>query len=333
MSTLGKKHQKYANIISNDDSHFLSEDVIMSKMLQPGIYTVNQTQSGQIYFTDVEIKTDHLVDLPESVSQSVVDDIKNFWLPKTKEKFDKMGFLYKRGVLMHGVPGGGKSVTVFKIISTIIKDGGIVLMGPNSKLAAMAINGLRQLQPDLPVLIVYEELDEVLQYDGGILSFLDGDNNVDNVVVLATTNYIERIPPRIKNRPSRFAKVIEVGMPSLQMRRAFLSAKLQFETPEAVDSMAEKSHGFSVDHLKDLIVSVYCLDLSLEEAIKNIQGMAGIRADKEDNSRDWTSFSLADFNQVEQNDLKASPSSYFQRNTQNILAEEATEGSDEKKSW
>lgn len=277
MSKLGKKNKKYSDIVSTDDTHFLSEEVVISKMLQPGIYRVGETQQGGVFFTDVEIKTDHLVDLPESVSESVVKDIENFWLPETKEKFNKMGFLYKRGILMWGPQGSGKSVTVFKIIASIISRGGIVLMGPGANLAAKAINGLRCLQPDLPVLIVYEELDEVLQYDGGILSFLDGDNNVDNIVVLATTNYIERIPARIKNRPSRFAKVVEVGFPSLEMRRAFLKAKLQFENKDLVEAMALSSEGFSIDHLKDLIVSVYCLDLDVNKAVENIRNMTGIQ--------------------------------------------------------
>jgi SpoVK/Ycf46/Vps4 family AAA+-type ATPase len=102
---------------------------------------------------------------------------------------------------------------------------------------------------------------------------LDGETQVGNVVYLATTNYLSKIPSRIKNRPSRFARVIEVGQPNEEARRMYLTAKLQEDDLKYLEPMVQATDGFVIDQLKDLVISVCCFGQPISEAVMKIQEM------------------------------------------------------------
>lgn len=252
----------------------LAQDTSLKK-LDAGIYAVGSDRNGSILFAPISTMTDGLVDLPDSTSQKVIDEVKTFQKPSTKEKFDKYQVIYKRGILMYGKPGTGKTVTIVKIMESVVNSGGIVLFGPPPELFNKAANIIRGIEGNVPLLVVYEEFDTYLR-DSSMLSLLDGELQVDNVVYLATTNYIESIPDRIKNRPSRFATVIEIGVPSKEARRAFFEQKLSGEDLAQVEALTNATSGFVVDQLKDVIVSVFCFGVSLDEAVKKIKAMGEV---------------------------------------------------------
>ena len=64
----------------------------------------------------------------------------------------------------------------------------------------------------IKLFIEFDEFDEFVKEgkEGLIKTFLDGSSSTNNTIFLAMTNYIERIPDSIKNRPSRFKYQIEI---------------------------------------------------------------------------------------------------------------------------
>ena len=176
---------------------------------------------------------------------------------------------------MWGPPGSGKSVTINLIIQELISLGGIVLLCGHPELMVHMLQRVRQMEPDRSIIGVMEDIDEIIDKHGehAILSMLDGENQIDNVVYLATTNYPERLGARIVNRPSRFDERIFVGMPSEAARTAFL----RFAAPELDDETLSKwtkdTNAFSVAHLRELVVATYCLDQAYEEVLKRLKSM------------------------------------------------------------
>jgi ATP-dependent 26S proteasome regulatory subunit len=68
-------------------------------------------------------------------------------------------------------------------------------------------------QKKIPVIIIAEEVD-VYRADAGTLSFLDGADtprNLAGTYVIFSTNYPNRIDPRIRKRPGRIDRIISVG--------------------------------------------------------------------------------------------------------------------------
>ena len=74
------------------------------------------------------------------------------------------------------------------------------------------IKELREIQDNLFV-VVLEEIDELFAHNGleaTLKNFMDGVNSVDKLLFLSSTNYLEKIPKSISERPSRFKKVVHI---------------------------------------------------------------------------------------------------------------------------
>lgn len=242
--------------------------------LPAGIYSVDVDDHGQLLFFGVSTMSDDLIQLPDTPSEKIIAEVNKFWSGNTKEKFERYGLIHKRGILMWGVQGTSKTCTVIRVMEKVVNEKGIVLFGVRPEIASKAIEAVREVQPDVKVLLVYEELDTWLAHDQhGMLSLLDGELQVDNFVVLATTNYISRIPARIKNRPSRFATVIEMSVPSDEARKVYFNNKLQGSDKKRIPELVEATKGFTIDQLKDVIISVFCFDIPLKTAVKKIKEM------------------------------------------------------------
>jgi SpoVK/Ycf46/Vps4 family AAA+-type ATPase len=133
---------------------------------------------------------------------------------------------------------------------------------------------IKDIEPNKKVLVIWEEFDTILRHDEStLLSLLDGEIQVGNIIYLATTNYLAKIPARIKNRPSRFARVIEVSEPNEESRRAFLKAKLHDSDTDKLEPMVQATEGFVIDQIKDLIISVCCFGYPISEAVLKIKQM------------------------------------------------------------
>jgi hypothetical protein len=183
--------------------------------LPPAIYTLS-SDGGAIFFHKTKVLTDNLIDLDDSAALRIIAGIEKFW--ESKSKFDRFGILFKRGILMWGPAGSGKTAAVNMLMNDLVGRGGMVVIVQSPGLAIGGLHELRRIEPERPIIVVLEDIEEMIQNFGehGLLSLLDGEHQVSNVVVLATTNYPELLGERIINRPSRFDEVILVDMPSFQ---------------------------------------------------------------------------------------------------------------------
>lgn len=242
--------------------------------LPVGAYTVNMSPAVGLYFERKRMLTDTLIDLDESNSLRVIDGIKRFWTKR--EKYNTKGILFKRGVLLWGPPGSGKTATVALLVEDLISQGGIVLLVQHPELAVMALTQLRKIEPDRHLIVILEDVEEIIQSFGEhhLLALLDGEHQTENVVNIATTNYPEQLGARIINRPSRFDEVIKIGMPSARMREQYLWHVLGDDhAKHPVASWVRQTEGMSIAHLKELVVAVTCLDQSAEEVIERLKSM------------------------------------------------------------
>jgi len=242
--------------------------------LPPGLYRIDEDQWG-IYFSLTKPAIDTLIRLPDSAGDRVIAGIQAFW--RSKEKFQTRGHVFKRGVLLWGPPGGGKTATVNLLSADLIKSGGMVLWIQSPTQAIQALTALRRIEPDRAIIAILEDLDELASRwsEHEILSLLDGENQVDNVVFVATTNYPERLDGRMINRPSRFDEIIKIGMPTPEARSVYIRSRLnENEMSEAVlRQWTEDTSEFSIAHLKEMIVAVYCLDRDYADTLKRLRAM------------------------------------------------------------
>lgn len=243
--------------------------------LPPGVYevSIHESMAGTFtVFDPVKNTSDELVDLPSKEYSRVMQETKTFLKPETKARFKDLGFLYKRSTILHGLPGTGKTCLVSRVSREVVSMGGVVLLPYKVGCISAAFSVLKDLQPDCLTVVILEEFDDIVAGSGEskLLDLLDGHSQKENVMFLATTNYIDRIPARIM-RPGRFASVIEVDFPTSEARLSYLNAKLRDVLPtKTISKWVELSAGLSIDELKECIQSVILLGNTIEHVIERI---------------------------------------------------------------
>ena len=260
----------------NGDNYYPNTVAKKTASLPSGAYSCHTTIEGIPYFSPINIMTDKIIDIPNSVTEDVINEITNFWSDGVSEKFKEYGLVHKRGVLLAGRPGTGKTVTLARTAEIVIDElDGVVLFNPSAGDLSAFLRLIKEIEPTRKILVIWEEFDSIIGgYESELLSLLDGEVQVGNIVYLATTNYLTRIPSRIKNRPSRFARIIEVVEPTAEARRIFLESKLtKADKTKHLEAMVQASDGFVMDQLKDMIISVCCFNYTIDTAVRKIKEM------------------------------------------------------------
>lgn len=251
--------------------------------LPPGLYRCGMAENIGAYLTRTRCDTDDLIELPDAASGEVLDEIRTFW---TLEKhFRAHGFLHKRGVMLYGPPGSGKTATINQLIELVIKThGGIGIFIDHPQVAAGCLQLLRKIEPNRPVVALLEDLDALVHRFGEneYLSLLDGEAQIDNIVFVATTNYPEQLDRRFVDRPSRFDLVKYIGMPTPAARRAYLLAKEPSLARGDIDAWVRESDGFSIAHLREMIILCFCYQKPLAEAVARLKKMQARKPTSDD---------------------------------------------------
>lgn len=251
------------------EGKYASSTMTQVKRLESGVYKVAYSEMGDVtVFSKQYTNYDKLIDLPGTAYDKVVTEINTFLESATKALFDKFGFLYKRSFLLHGKPGGGKTCIVNRVSEKVISAGGLVFLVDNPSHLAEAFKVMNELDPGRLILVILEELDTLLaRHEKNLLLLLDGEIQMNNIIYIATTNYLDKVPQRIL-RPGRFSSIVSVGWPNSQARKVYLSTK--FDDANVVDEWAAATHGLSIDEIKETVLAVCCLKQDRTATINKI---------------------------------------------------------------
>jgi len=267
--TLKENARQWAKV---GDAYFPAD--MTADTLPSGQYSIDYSHSRGLYFSPKPINLDDLLILPDSASEEIINNIEEFW--KNEHLFRKLGFLWKRGVLLYGPAGSGKTSTLQLITKKVVDRGGIAVYVKEPKVTAQGLEMLRKIEPTRPVIVLVEDVDAIQRTYGeaDMLALLDGDLQIDNVVFIATTNYPEKLDKRMVNRPSRFDIVRKIGMPTAEARTIYLTERNEriAGTDELIEWVAATDK-FSIAHLKELIVSVEALGQGFNDTIDRLRVM------------------------------------------------------------
>lgn len=252
------------------------------EMLPPGFYNIKYDRN---YDKHVLVKRDvlseELLELPDSAFGDILSDIDKFW--SSRAAYDEYDYVYKRGILLYGVPGCGKTCLILLVAQKLIgyREGVVINIREADDIYGFddIVSSLREIEPDKKIISVIEDIDNFITKDQELLTklmnILDGNMQYDNIVSIATTNFPERLEERISNRPSRFDLRREIGPPKARTRRFYLNNKLKDNdlSKKDIDMWVKETRGFTLDHLKELVLLVFVLGHTFDDSIEEIRNM------------------------------------------------------------
>jgi transitional endoplasmic reticulum ATPase len=180
------------------------------------------------------------------------------------EIFERLGMTPPKGVLLHGLPGCGKTLLARAVAHESDAEF-IYVSGPEiiQKFYGESEAQLRKIFEDArkraPCIIFFDEIDSLApkreRVEGEVekrvvaqlLASMDGLKSRGDVIVMAATNRPNAIDPALR-RPGRFDREIAIGIPNARARREILEIYARgMPLAEGVDlgDLAETTHGFT----------------------------------------------------------------------------------------
>jgi hypothetical protein len=170
----------------------------------------------------------------------------------------------KRGVLLHGAPGTGKTLTAMYLASAFKNRTVLLVTGMGQGLIGQTCAAARALQPST---VVLEDVDliarERRQSEGGcslpllfeLLNQMDGLAEDADVLFLLTTNRADLLEPALAARPGRIDLAVEIPLPDEDCRRRLFGLYahgLSLRVAD-LDQFIQRTEGASGAFIKELL--------------------------------------------------------------------------------
>jgi AAA+ superfamily predicted ATPase len=203
--------------------------------------------------------------LPKEQRDDIQRTVETFF--QQKSVFQEMGFPWRRGILLVGPPGTGKTM-VCKAAARAQPETSFLYVRDvrESCRGEEAIDSIfAEARRRAPCILAIEDMDGLV-YDGNrtrFLNELDGFKNNDGLLIIASSNHPHKIDEALLKRPSRFDRVYHIGIPAVEERIAFgkrLLAHIE-RLPAGVDigalavRVADGTEGFTPAFLKEAYLS------------------------------------------------------------------------------
>jgi SpoVK/Ycf46/Vps4 family AAA+-type ATPase len=203
---------------------------------------------------------DQLV-LDPSIVSLLKNDFESFFL--REPWFRKMRLPFRRGYLLHGPPGNGKSTAVRAMLTSA------GLTAYSIRLFDCQIDDgdldrvFERAVKHAPAMILLEDIDRAFPRTGEskskvslqqLLNCLDGVATGEGIVTVATANEPTILDPAILRRPGRFDRVVHFSNPSGVLRQEYFCRMLDVLATPNLDPIVTDSAGFSFAQLREAYI-------------------------------------------------------------------------------
>lgn len=216
----GKKYQYYNRVLKK----YMSKCESTNSMLYTITASNNDGDPRSSYWTctgtSLPSRSMDTLYFNKGIKETILNHIQK-WL-NNEETYLSRGLMFKTGILVYGAPGTGKS-SLAVALANYLKCG--LIMIDMSTFGNLNISEVTQaiVADHTRYVVLLDEIDIVftsrdneeatdkqISNTSKLLSFLDSSSSPNNVVFIATTNYIDRLDNALL-RKGRFDLTIELG--------------------------------------------------------------------------------------------------------------------------
>jgi SpoVK/Ycf46/Vps4 family AAA+-type ATPase len=203
---------------------------------------------------------DNLI-LEGDLAETIREDVQN-WI-NAKELYGEHNLPWKRGLILVGPPGNGKT----HFIKATLNHFGLNTLyvrnfSEGHEEDEDAIQSIfARARKCAPCLLILEDLDSLVTSGNRsyFLNELDGFARNDGICMIASANDPGKLDPALVSRPSRFDRRYVFGLPAPKERARYVRMMVEKLTPQNAnldfDAVAAETKDFSFAYLKELVLS------------------------------------------------------------------------------
>lgn len=263
---------EYSTWISTGEDYIPAVNLKCVDNIPAGMYAC-AFMDRDYHLTPIPINSDELFIFSDSYQESILSEIKQFW--DKKELYKKYNLCHKRGILLEGGPGTGKSSLITQVIQHIIELNGVVFTVRNANefqfLPIVLKTIFRKIEPERPVITIIEDVDKLIENLGGdqiLLDFMDGKQSINNHLVILTSNNTSELSNALL-RPSRIDLRYRLDNPNDNVRKEYFQYK--GISDDQLDEYVRLTKNLSIADLKEVFIATVILNKSIDQVVKDIK--------------------------------------------------------------
>lgn len=276
---------------TDEDNNFIQlkyhneEDSIQKEIdkvdVKPGIYTIKKSMSG-LYLENTSFAKESILNQFSPTQE--IEYYANQFISKAYSVYQELDVgIAKRGILIGGAPGGGKTTAIHKIINEQSLGGETLSVIWNTD--QLDPNEVKNLFKSFRyvgvkmVILVAEDLGGIegeginMKSTSSLLALLDNKELAFTIptLILSTTNYLEQFPTNITQRRGRFDHVVKFPTPNGDQRIDLLNFFSKKEIKESLDFLKNsKFNDFTPADLKEIVIRMKLYDYDVETSANSL---------------------------------------------------------------
>lgn len=225
-------------------------------------------KSAELWDSVAKASWDDVI-LDQEMKDALRADVDHFF--DSRETYEKLKIPWKRGIIYYGPPGNGKTISIKATMHTLYERNPAVPTLYVRSLSSFggpeySINAIFTLaRRTAPCYLVFEDLDSIVSDSvrSYFLNEVDGIKRNDGILMLGSTNHLDRLDPGISKRPSRFDRKYLFPNPDEAQRVAYahywqkkLADNKDLDFPDALcKGIARITDGFSFAYIQEAMVA------------------------------------------------------------------------------
>lgn len=165
--------------------------------------------------------------LDPQMKKDIRRDVNQFF--DSRNTYERLRVPWKRGIIYHGPPGNGKTISIKATMHTLYERPQPVVTLYVKTLAGFAppefmLGAIfRKARQEAPCFLVFEDLDSIVRDEvrSFFLNEVDGLSANDGILMIGSTNHLDRLDPGIAKRPSRFDRKYYFPKPVFKEREQY----------------------------------------------------------------------------------------------------------------
>lgn len=259
LEVLADATDKAARFLSEFRNRMQHRSVLKGQVISLAMGEYGPSAAGVTFHARPVLAASDVI-LPDGLLEKVSDHA--LGIAEHRESLIRYGQHLKRGVLLYGKPGTGKTHTVRYLLSRSVGVTAILLSGGSLARISEAATMARALQPSIVVLEDCDLIAEDRSFGHGpqpllfeVLDAMDGLASDADVAFVLTTNRVDMLERALAQRPGRVDLAVDIPMPAQAERVALIKlyARGIPLSPNAIENAAARTEGTTASFARELV--------------------------------------------------------------------------------